>query len=104
MFADPLRYIVDHQLAPSVLARSAFCERVILSEEGFLIYEHMNALKEPVNRLLFIQQKRFRLDSHTMAGIKLDVSSKNSNRRYRHAEDRRIFKTVQSQRQNAPPL
>lgn len=26
---DALRYIVDHQLAPSVLARSAFCERAI---------------------------------------------------------------------------
>ena len=24
-----LRFIVDHQLAPSVLARSAFCERAI---------------------------------------------------------------------------
>ena len=26
---EALRYIVDHQLAPSVLARSAFCERAI---------------------------------------------------------------------------
>lgn len=26
---DALRFIVDHQLAPSVLARSAFCERAI---------------------------------------------------------------------------
>ena len=26
---EALRYIVDHQLAPSVLARSAFCERAV---------------------------------------------------------------------------
>ena len=26
---EALRYIVDHQLAPSVLARCAFCERAI---------------------------------------------------------------------------
>ena len=26
---EALRFIVDHQLAPSVLARSAFCERAI---------------------------------------------------------------------------
>ena len=29
---DALRWIVDHQLSPSVLGRSAFCERMILSE------------------------------------------------------------------------
>ena len=44
------------------------------------------------------------LDSHIVAGIKLNASSKNSNRRYRHAENRRIFKTVQNQHQNAAPL
>ena len=44
------------------------------------------------------------IDSHTVADSILDTSSKNSNRRYRHAENRRIFKTVQSQCQNAPPL
>ena len=64
---EVLQFIVNHQLAPSVLARSAFCERAIdnavrrlgcrqvviyacgyeemeaqLSNAGFLIYEHMD--------------------------------------------------------------
>ena len=45
-----------------------------------------------------------RLDSHTMAGITMALSSIIQLKEVPHAENRRIFKAVQSQRQNAPSL
>ena len=53
---EALRFIVDHQLAPSVLARSAFCERAV-SNAVMLGYRQIIILHAVMTHFPFVQRK-----------------------------------------------
>ena len=83
-------FITTAEACPSPKTR-----RVHKSKNGIFDFLHPN-------RKIF----KNTLDSHTVGGIIIITSSKNSNLEVplNHAKNRRIFKIIQSQRQNASPL